>query len=319
MHYLVTGGAGFIGTHLTQRLLREGHRVTILDNLSTGRADRFAGTTAQLIVGSVTDRELVFSLSSACDYIIHLACVVGVRLAMQKGYETLRFSYLGTENVLDAATEYKKGVFVASSSAIYGKITKLPVAEEDDSQIGACTKASWLYSVAKLVEEHLAMAYIREKGADVKIGRFFNVIGPYQTGSYGMVVPRLITKALQGEPLPVYQDGSQTRTFGYIEDVLDGVRLVLEKGASGDIYNIGGCEEISILSLAEKIIALTGSRSPIHFIPFTETFGPFFEETVRRVPDISKLRKLGYLPRYALDDALKEIIAYHRETGCSSG
>ncbi|MBS4022571.1 MAG: NAD-dependent epimerase/dehydratase family protein [Dethiobacter sp.] len=313
MHYLITGGAGFIGTHLSLRLLREGNQVTILDNLSTGRADRLRDSKAEIITGSVTDRELVFSLASKCDYIIHLACVVGVRLTMSRGCETLRLSHTGTENVLEAATVFSKGIFVASSSAIYGKTPKVPVAEEDDSILGASNKASWLYSVGKLVEEHLALAYCRERETSVKIGRFFNVIGPYQTGSYGMVVPTFITQALKGEELPVYEKGKQTRTFGYIEDILDGLQVVLQKGIPGEIYNIGGFEEISILSLAEKIIAMTGSESNIRFIPYSSAFGPYFEETIRRIPDISRLRMLGYEPRYTLDEALSEIISHHRK------
>lgn len=313
MHFLITGGAGFIGTHLTQRLLSKGHTVTVLDNLSTGRTDRLEQSGARLVVGSVTDSSLVHSLSADCDYLIHLACVVGVRLAMEKGSETLRAGYVGTENVLEAATRFDKDIFIASSSAIYGKITRFPISEDDDSLLGATTKPSWLYSVAKLAEEHLSLAYYREQGTKIKIGRFFNVIGPYQTGSYGMVVPRFITKALAGEPLPVYEDGSQTRTFGYIEDVLDGTELVLEKGVTGVIYNIGGFEEISIFSLAKKIKALTGSSSAIEFIPFASAFGPDFEETARRIPDIGRLLQLGYTPRYSLDQALTEIIAYHRQ------
>jgi UDP-glucose 4-epimerase len=312
MHYLITGGAGFIGTHLTLRLLREGSSVTVLDNLSTGRSEHLADSSATLVVGSVTDSELVNSLACDCDYIVHLACVVGVRLAMSRGCETLRLSYAGTENVLEAATKYNKKIFVASSSAIYGKIHNFPVAEDNDSLLGASKKASWLYSVGKLVEEHLALAYYREKETKVTIGRFFNVIGPYQTGSYGMVVPTFITKALKGEPLPVYEKGMQTRTFGYIEDILDGLNIVLQNGVLGEIYNIGGCEEISILSLAEKIKAMTNSSSPIEFIPFSSAFGPDFEETSRRIPDISRLRKLGYEPRYSLDEALAEIVAHHR-------
>ncbi|MDW7650441.1 MAG: GDP-mannose 4,6-dehydratase [Bacillota bacterium] len=315
MHYLITGGAGFIGTHLTLRLLGRGHSVTILDNLSTGRADRLAETGARIVLGSVTDKELVTSLLQTADYCIHLACVVGVRLAISKGCEMLKFSYLGTENVLEAATTYGKGVFIASSSAIYGKIPSVPVSEEDDSLFGAGTKPSWLYSVGKLMEDHLALAYYRERGTEVKIGRFFNVIGPFQTGSYGMVVPTFVTKALKGEPLPVYENGLQTRTFGYIEDILDGLELVLGKGATGTPYNIGGCDEITIHALAEKIKALTQSTSPIEFIPYSSAFGVDFEETLRRVPDISRIRKLGYEPRYTLDDALEQIIAHHRSAG----
>lgn len=312
VHYLITGGAGFIGTHLALRLLEMGNQVTILDNLSTGRADRLAGTAANLVIGCVTDRDLVHTLAADCDQIIHLACVVGVRLALTRGRETLRLSFLGTENILEAASVYDRDIFIASSSAVYGKVPRFPVAEEDDSLLGASIKDGWLYSVGKLVEEYLSIAYFREKGTKVKIGRFFNVIGPYQTGSYGMVVPTFISKALKGEPLPVYGNGLQTRTFCYIEDILDGLEIVLQKGTQGEVYNIGGCEETSILALAEKIIAMTSSPSIIEFIPFASVFGKAFEETSRRVPDISRLKRLGYKPRYTLDQALAAIISHHR-------
>ncbi|MBS3886090.1 MAG: NAD-dependent epimerase/dehydratase family protein [Dethiobacter sp.] len=311
MHYLITGGAGFIGTHLTKRLLEKGQQVSILDNLTTGRAERLTELNANVIVGCVTDRELVSRLVAASDYIIHLACIVGVRLAMHKGIETLKISYLGTENLLEAATLHQKEIFIASSSAIYGKISQLSVTEKDDSLLGASSKASWLYSVGKLVEEHLSLAYFRERGTKIKIGRFFNVIGCYQTDSYGMVVPNFVRQALKGSPLTVYEDGSQTRTFGYIEDILDGVELITASGAHGQIYNLGGFEEISILELALKIKSLTSSASPIEFIPYAAAFGSNFEETRKRVPNISRLRQLGYSPRYSLDNALREIIAHH--------
>jgi UDP-glucose 4-epimerase len=313
MHFLLTGGAGFIGTHLSLRLLEAGHRVTVLDNFSTGQPGRLEGTRVRLVPGTVTDRQLVYSLAADCDYIIHLASVVGVRLAMKQGYDMLRTSYIGTENVLEAATANRIGIFAASSSAIYGKTPVVPASEEDDCLLGASTKPSWLYSVGKLVEEHLSLAYHREKGTYVTIGRFFNVIGPFQTGSYGMVVPTFIGKALRGEPLPVYGDGSQTRTFGYVEDILDGLELMIRHGAPGEIYNVGGTEEISISALAEKIIKLTGSSSAISFIPYGDAFGPDFEETNRRIPDISKLGQFGYSPRFTLDKALTAIIAHQKK------
>jgi len=314
MHYLITGGAGFIGTHLAKRLLEKGHQVTILDNLTTGRAERLAETEAKVIAGCVTDRELVSRLVAASDYIIHLACVVGVRLAMHKGIETLKVSYLGTENLLEAATLHQKTIIVASSSAVYGKIRQSAVAEDDDSLLGASNKASWLYSVGKLVEEHLSLAYFRERGTKIKIVRFFNVIGHHQTDNYGMVVPNFIRQALKGAPLTIYEDGSQTRTFGYIEDILDGLELIISKGFFGQIYNLGGLEEISILALAEKIKSLTSSSSTIEFIPFATAFDANFEETKKRVPDLSRLRQLGYRPRYSLDHALQKIIAHHSST-----
>jgi UDP-glucose 4-epimerase len=310
LHYLITGGGGFIGTHLTLRLLEQGDEVSVLDNFSASE-NRLRGTKARIIKGSVLDRELVFSAASECHRIIHLAAVVGVRLAMSRGRETLKVSYLGSENVLEAASKLEKEIFIASSSAIYGKILHTPVSEGEDSLLGPTYKGSWLYSVGKLIEEHLALAYFRELGTRVKIGRFFNVIGPYQVERYGMVVPTFVSRALRGEPLLMYGSGRQTRTFVYVEDALDGLEILLEKGAPGEIYNIGGTEEISIRELAEKIKALTGSSSAIKIIPYTEAFDEQFEETQRRAPDITRLQKLGYRPRYTLEETLKKIIAHH--------
>jgi UDP-glucose 4-epimerase len=310
LHYLITGGGGFIGTHLTLRLLEQGDEVSVLDNFSASE-NRLRGTKARIIKGSVLDRELVFSAASECHRIIHLAAVVGVRLAMSRGRETLKVSYLGSENVLEAASKLEKEIFIASSSAIYGKILHTPVSEGEDSLLGPTYKGSWLYSVGKLIEEHLALAYFRELGTRVKIGRFFNVIGPYQVERYGMVVPTFVSRALRGEPLLMYGSGRQTRTFVYVEDALDGLEILLGKGAPGEIYNIGGTEEISIRELAEKIKALTGSSSAIKIIPYTEAFDEQFEETQRRAPDITRLQKLGYRPRYTLEETLKKIIAHH--------
>ncbi|MFO8061159.1 MAG: NAD-dependent epimerase/dehydratase family protein [Bacillota bacterium] len=310
----MTGGAGFIGTHLTLRLLKEGHQVTVLDDLSSGEDGRLRSAGAELVNGSVLDESLVLSLSSQCDHIVHLAAVVGVRLAMQRGIETLRVSFVGTDNVLRGARAFCRETFIASSSAVHGKLRKIPVREDDDSLLGGCDRASWLYSAAKLVEDHLAMAYFREHGIPVKLGRFFNVIGPFQKGVYGMVVPRFVQRALRSEPLPVYGTGEQTRTFVHIEDALDGLQLVMNRGESGRAYNIGGTEEISILELAERIIALSGSSSDIRLIPFEEAFGADFEETSRRIPDISRLRDLGYNPGRSLSGALAEIIEHHRHS-----
>lgn len=314
MDYLITGGAGFIGSHLTEYLLKKGNRVTVLDNFISGdprNLPRIREKGAKIIKGSVLDKELVYSLADKCDKMIHLAAVVGVRLAMARGIETMRVSCLGTERVLEAAVACKKEVFIASSSAIYGKIRAVPVKEEDDVLLGSSNKESWLYSVGKMAEEHLALSYFREKGARIKIGRFFNVIGPYQVGTYGMVVPTFIKKALAGKPLPVYGDGSQTRTFAYIKDALRVVEIIMKRGRTGGVYNIGSTGEITILDLAQKIIVMTGSSSEIIMIPFQEAFGDRFEETARRVPDIRRLRDLGYSPRYCLNEALKEIIDFH--------
>lgn len=315
MHYLITGGNGFIGSHLTLKLLEQGHRVTILDNFLTSPPDRLENTNANVVKGSVLDENLVYKLSKNCDYIIHMAAIVGVRLAMKKGIEGLTVSYVGTDNVLKAATKYDKEILVVSSSSIYGKITKIPVSEDADCLLGSSTKSSWLYSVAKLVEEHLALAYFRELGTKIKICRFFNVIGPHQSKHYGMVVPTFIDKAYKNEPLPVYGNGKQTRTFAFVEDVIKGIELVLEKGVLGDIYNIGGTEEIKIMDLAEKIKSISNSSSPIELIPYEKAFDKNFEETSQRMPDISKIKKLGYNPLYTLDQSILEIINFKKSRG----
>ncbi|MDS1029707.1 NAD-dependent epimerase/dehydratase family protein [Bacillota bacterium LX-D] len=313
MRYFITGGAGFIGSHLTLRLLSQGHEVIVLDNFSASPRDRLAKTSAKVAEGDVLDKDLVFTLAESCDYLIHLAAVVGVRLAMAKGREGLKVSCQGTENVLEAATILQKPIFLASSSATYGKILKTPVAEDADCLLGTSSKVSWLYSVAKLVEEHLALAYFRELGTKIKIGRFFNAIGPNQTGAYGMVVPTFINKALHNQPLHVYGTGRQTRTFAYIEDVLDGLEIVLQRGQVGEIYNIGGTEEVSIFYLAQKIKELAQSSSPIQLVPYEEAFDENFEETMQRMPDITKLQKLGYTPNWSLERSLQALINYHRQ------
>lgn len=310
MHYLITGGGGFIGTNLTLKLLREGNKVTVLDNFVSSPRDRLKNTEATVVEGNILNKDLVLSLAKNCDYLIHLAAIVGVRLAMQKGCEGLKVSYIGTENILEAAYKYNLEVFLASSSAIYGKVSNTAVSEDDDSLIGSTKRPSWLYSIAKLNEEHLSLAYNREFGVKVKIGRFFNVIGPYQTGIYGMVVPTFINKALNGEPLIIYGTGHQTRTFCHVNDILNGVEFVIRDGKIGEVYNIGGTNEITILNLAKKIIQLTESNSKIEIIPYEKAFDKNFEETTQRVPNINKLIKLGYKPKYSLDETLKDIIEY---------
>ncbi|WP_234117235.1 NAD-dependent epimerase/dehydratase family protein [Clostridium hydrogenum] len=319
MNYLITGGAGFIGTNLTLKLLKEGHKVTVLDNFVSSPRDRLKNSGATIVEGSVLNRDLVFSLAKNCDYIVHLAAIVGVRLAMEKGREGLEVSSIGTKNVLEAAHKYNLEVFLASSSAIYGKITKASVSEDDDSLIGSSKRSSWLYSIAKLLEEHLGFAYYRELGTKVKIGRFFNVIGPYQTGIYGMVVPTFINRALNDEPLVIYGTGYQTRTFGHVYDILTGFDLVTKNGQIGEVYNIGGTNEITILDLAKKIKLLTDSNSPIEIIPYEKAFDKNFEETTQRVPNIAKLMKLGYKPRYSLDETLKNIIEYQKSLRIKKG
>ncbi len=315
MRFLITGGNGFIGSHLTLRLLSLKHEVTVLDNFSTSPKGRLDNTGAVVIEGSVTEESLVDKLVFNSDYVIHLAAVVGVRLAMTKGIEGLRVSCIGTDNLLKYTSKYNKKIIAASSSSVYGKLTKVPVREDEDTLLGCSSKACWLYSTAKLAEEHFCMAYNREFGTDVKICRFFNVIGPNQTKHYGMVVPNFVTNALGNKPLQVYGTGLQTRTFGYIEDIIDGILIVMEKGYAGEIYNIGGTEEIRIMDLANRIIKLANSRSITEIVPFEEVFGLNYEETTQRMPDITKITVLGYSPKYSLDDSIVKVTDHIRLRG----
>lgn len=309
MDVVVTGGAGFIGSHLVRRLCAAGHAVTVLDDLSTGDLSRLAGLPVRFIHGDVRDREAVREAIRGADAIFHLAAVVGVPHAMSRQWDSLTTNILGTLNILQETRETKTPIVLASSSAIYGKITKVPVDEEAEVLLGNTHKSAWTYSYAKLAEEVLARAAAREWGARVKIVRYFNVIGPGQSGSYGMVVPRFVRSALRGEPLVVYGDGSQTRTFVDVEDALDATLLVWERGEWGAVYNVGGQQEIAILDLARRVIDLTGSRSPIQFVPYDRAFGPDFEETPRRKPSIARVMALGYTPKRSLDDTLRAVIA----------
>lgn len=309
---LVTGGAGFIGTHLVRRLAEQGHQVTILDDLSTGVLRPDLAARATLVAADVRDAEAVGRAALKAECIYHLAAVVGVRHALQNQVRSLTVDWLGTKNVLEAAEREGAAVFVASSSAVYGKTERLPIGEEDDVVLGNTHLPSWTYSTAKLSEELLARAWAAERGLRVKVGRFFNVIGPGQTGAYGMVVPRFVEAALKGEALVVYGRGDHTRTFVDIQDALDGLEAVMARGRWGVAYNIGGAEEITVLELARRVLALTGSSSPVTFVPFEEAFGPDFEEIGRRVPDIRRLQVLGYQPRRPLEQTLASIIEEKR-------
>ncbi|MBX5476306.1 MAG: NAD-dependent epimerase/dehydratase family protein [Clostridia bacterium] len=308
MHALVTGGAGFIGSHLVRRLVGEGHTVTVLDDLSTGQLRRLSSPGVRVVQGDVRDRAAVRTALQDADAVFHLAAVVGVPHAMAREWDSLTTNLLGTLNLLELTHKTETPIFIASSSAIYGKIAKGVVSEEDDVVLGNTHNPSWTYSYAKLVEELLARVAATDRRAKVKIGRFFNVIGPGQSDSYGMVVPRFIRKALRDEPLPVYGDGRQTRTFVDVEDAVDAALLVWERGEWGCAYNIGGQQEITILDLARKIIEMTNSKSEIQFIPYDVAFGPLFEETSRRMPSIGRIMALGYRPKRSLDESLAAVI-----------
>ncbi len=305
MRVLVTGGAGFVGAQLVRRLLQAGHAVSMLDDFSTGRRSLPQGI--RVIEGDVRDKATVRSAIHDQEAVFHLAAVVGVPHAIHRQWDSLTTNMLGTVEILQAIEGRDIPLLLCSSSAVYGKTPRVPVGEEDDVVLGNTHLPSWTYSYAKLVEELLARSAARERGIGVKIVRLFNVIGPGQTGRYGMVVPRFVARALVGHPLPVYGDGRQTRTFTDVHDAIAGILLVWERGAWGDVYNVGGQEEITILGLAERIISLTASRSTIQLLPYRSVFGDDFEETQRRVPAIDRVRALGYQPRISLDETISSI------------
>lgn len=313
MRYLITGGAGFIGSHLAERLVGDGHAVTVLDNLSTGRDENLGAIKDRIeyFQGSVLDSLLVDELVAATDITVHLGAAVGVKLIVDKPLHSFLTNIRGTETVLEAAHRYRKKVLVASTSEIYGKNNNVPFKEDDDRVLGSTTILRWGYSTSKAADEILAFAYHRERGVPTVVVRFFNTVGPRQTGRYGMVLPRFASQAVRGEPLTVYDDGKQTRCFGHVADVVEAMLLLLdEPRAEGDVFNIGGTEEISILDVAKKIIELAGSKSEINFVPYEDAYEKGYEDMRRRVPDISKINHLvGWRPTRSLDDILQDIVA----------
>jgi UDP-glucose 4-epimerase len=324
MRYLITGGAGFIGSHLAETLLERGHEVHIYDNLSTGQIanvehlienDRFHST-----IADVTDRHTLEQCVAQCDHVFHLAAAVGVKLIMEQPVETIRTNVRGTELVLDLAHKYDKKVLIASTSEVYGKLLennrKMEALEEgDDWRLGPTTKRRWAYACSKAMDEFLALAYYDEYDLPVVLIRFFNTVGPRQTGRYGMVIPNFIRQALAEEPIQVYGDGCQTRCFTYVEDAVEAItRLMETPDAEGRVFNVGSTNEISINDLAKKIRDMTGSASDIVHIPYEEVYGPGFEDMRRRTPDITALREtISFEPEYSIEEILHQIIAAHPE------
>jgi UDP-glucose 4-epimerase len=315
---LVTGGAGFIGSHLVDHLLARGERVVVLDNLSTGRitnlADAATHPSFHFVHGSVLDELVVDELVHRCGTVIHLAAAVGVKLIVEQPLKALTTNIRGSQIVIEAAHRYRRKIMVASTSEIYGKNSSGPLSEDADRILGSPAVVRWAYSTAKAVDEMLANAYHRERALPTIVVRLFNVVGPRQSSAYGMVVPRLIRQALDGEPLTVYGDGSQTRCFGHVADIVRALVALLDLPAAiGETVNVGCTEEISILELAGRIKALLGSESPIRLVPFEQAYGPGFEDMQRRVPDIAKLRALtGWAAQRSLDDVLRDTIAAAR-------
>ncbi len=319
MRALVTGGAGFIGSHLTEALLAAGREVVVLDDLSTGQLGNLAGVAGhprlEVVAGSVTDETLVRKLVTGADLVYHLAAAVGVRLILDRPVATIETNIMGTETILRAALEGRPRVVLASTSEVYGKNDRVPLSEDDDRLLGPTTKSRWSYACSKAIDEFLGLAYHREHGLPVTIVRFFNTIGPRQTGRYGMVVPRFVRQALDGGPITVYGDGCQSRCFTDVEDTVRAtIALSLAPAAVGEVFNVGTTHELTIRTLAERVRALAGSDSPIVLVPYDEAYQPGFEDLHRRVPDIRKAeRVVGYRPRVPLDETLQRVIGHLRE------
>lgn len=310
-HYLITGGAGFIGSHLAEELLRRGNSVHVVDDLSTGsihNIDRLKeDENYSYTIGTVIEVPMMAELIDRADAVFHLAAAVGVQLIFRNPTRTIETNIRGTEVVLEQAARKKKKVFLASTSEVYGKGVSIPFAESDDLLLGPTTCPRWAYACSKAIDEFLALAYWNEQQAPSTIVRFFNTVGPRQTGEYGMVIPRFLTQALAGEPITVYGDGTQQRCFAHVYDVVRAAIELMEKeDTSGEVFNIGNDEEISILDLANKVVALTGSNSEIKVIPFEEAFGPGFEDMDRRVPDLTKIRSaIEWTNLRGIDEILK--------------
>ena len=314
MRTLITGGAGFIGSHLAEALLARGDEVAILDDLSTGSIDNIEHLKGapgfRYVIDSVMNEPLLAEMIDRCDVVFHLAAAVGVRLIIEEPTRTIETNVGGTEVVLRNAAKKGRKVVIASTSEVYGKSADVPFREDADLVLGPTSKHRWAYACSKMLDEFLALAYHAEKHVPVVIVRFFNTIGPRQTGRYGMVVPRFVTQALAGEPITVYGDGTQSRSFTYVGDVVRALLgLVEHPDAVGEVFNVGNGEEITIRALAERIRTMTSSASPIVTIPYDEAYEAGFEDMPRRVPDIAKIRALiGYEPCVGLHDMLSEII-----------
>lgn len=317
MHILITGGAGFIGSHLCDALIASGHAVTVLDDFSTGRHDNIAHLEGHplfnLVCADIADEQIVRECVSQADRVYHLASAVGVRLIVEQPVRTIETIVHGTSVVMKACSRYRKPVLITSTSEVYGKSDKVPFSEEDDLVIGPSPRRRWGYACSKALDEFLAMAYWHHSRMPVVIVRLFNTVGPRQSGQYGMVLPRFVQQALKDEPLTVYGDGTQTRCFCHVKDAVSAItRLMESPEARGQVFNVGNREEVSIRELAERVIKITTSRSQIRFIPFEEAYGADFEDMQRRVPDLTKIEKaVGYRPRYSLEDIIRDIVEYY--------
>ena len=318
MRTLVTGGAGFIGSHLCEALLARGDQVIALDNLSTGRRENLAACQPhehfQFIEGSAGDSQIMEDLAGKSDQIYHLASAVGVELIVAEPVKTIRTNLQTCQTVFAAAAKFSRPFLLTSSSEVYGKGRSVPFTEDDDTVLGPTSMSRWSYAASKTVAEHLALAYHRQHNLPAVIVRLFNTVGPRQTGRYGMVLPRFIQAALRGEDLLVYGSGQQSRCFAYVSDVVDALlKLPGEKQAFGQVFNLGSDHEITIRQLAEKVIAATDSKSRIRTVSYEEAYGPGFEDLLRRKPCLEKIAQLiGYRPQLSLDRILGKLTDYHR-------
>jgi UDP-glucose 4-epimerase len=311
---LITGGAGFIGSHLAGRLLDRGDEVVVIDDLSTGRLENIAAIREhprfEFVRDTVRNSETMHILIRQCDAVYHLAAAVGVQLIVDDPVRTIETNIHGSEVVLDVANKFGRTVFIASSSEVYGKSEAIPFREDDDVVLGSTRYSRWSYACSKAIDEFLGLAYHHQYGLPVVVGRFFNTVGPRQTGRYGMVIPRFVQWALRNEPIQIYGDGRQSRCFGYVGDVLDGLIALMDcPAAVGGVFNIGSQEEINISGLADKIIAKTHSRSEKQFLSYEQAYGRPFDDMARRVPCLERIEKLvGYRPKTSLDRMLELII-----------
>ncbi|GAB3370622.1 NAD-dependent epimerase/dehydratase family protein [Amycolatopsis echigonensis] len=318
MRYLITGGAGFIGSHLTEHLLARGDEVVALDNLSTGTLDNLTGVAGhpgfRFVRGSITDPNAVESCMAGIDAVFHLAAAVGVFTILDKTMDSLRTNLHGTENMLDAALRHDVPILIASTSEIYGKNTADGLREDDDRIIGSPLKNRWSYAEAKALDETFAHLYAVEHGLRTVIVRPFNTVGPRQTGRYGMVIPRFVTQALAGEPITVFGDGQQTRCFCHVHDVVPALAdLLADESAYGKVFNLGSNEQTTISQLAERVIGATGSSSTITKVPYEEAYGDGYEDMQRRIPDCTRAyNQIGFVPTRSLDDIIAAVVADRR-------
>lgn len=318
MHYLITGGAGFVGSHLADGLLEQGHRVTILDDLSTGSMSNIAHLRDherfRYVIDTMLNAPLLAELVDEADAVFHLAAAVGVKLIVESPVRTIETNVRCTELLLAIAAKKKRKILITSTSEVYGKNTAVPFHEESDLVMGATTRGRWSYACSKAIDEFLAIAYWREKGLPTIVVRLFNTVGPRQTGQYGMVIPRFVGQALANEPLTVYGDGTASRCFTHVHDCVRALISLMESPrAIGAVFNIGNDEEVTVLELAERVRAMVGSSSEITYVPYAVAYEENFEDMPRRVPSIKKIEQtIGWTPRHSLEQILESVIDYHQ-------